>query len=74
MTKPKPSYNSLRESLRCVNEEAKGYLDRLGRLRDVDVQLRKTQAELEYARQVLQVLVVALRDAQAELARLRRKP
>lgn len=39
--KQKPSYNTLKASLKCANEEARGYLDQLQPLRIENAQLQK---------------------------------
>ena len=60
----RPSYNSLKESLRCANQEAKGYLERVVNQRQEIDRLQKLVATREHADFLVRVLALALYEAQ----------
>lgn len=68
--KAQPSYNCLRESLRCANAEARGYLDELVQLRkermDVVAERDRWKRIGQGADELCSVLIKALKDAQAK--------
>ena len=70
----KPSYNCLRESLRCANAEAGGYLESLNRLRrevgPLEAELKTSKAAAQSNGRLVRLLVTALEDAQAKIAAL----
>lgn len=70
----KPSYNCLRESLRCANAEAGGYLESLNRLRrevgPLEEELKAGKVAANSHLRLVWLLVTALEHAQAKIAAL----
>ena len=60
----RPSYNSLKESLYCANQEAQGYLERVANQSQEIERLQKLVASREHAEFLVRVLSLALYEAQ----------
>ena len=60
MTMKKQSYTSLKEDLKCANDEAQGYLEQLIALQDEVARFKAARATEDYLNRVIGVLVEAL--------------
>lgn len=62
--KRRASYNSLKEALYCANQEAGGYLERVGSQRQEIERLQKLVSGQEHTDFLVRVLSLALYEAQ----------